>query len=114
LNSAGPDGTQCVFSKKWGTNEFRLLLTPNGADNDIKFYLNGQEKNFGLLGMGYKHLAFTIDSSGGNRTVTAYKNGVSMGSNTFSGVGGNWSDTTQTWVLGARPVAAAKPTTTEG
>jgi hypothetical protein len=102
LNSAGPDGTQCVLSKKWGSNDFRLLLTPNGADNDIKFYLNGQEKNFGLLGMGYKHLAFTIDSSGGNRTVTAYKNGVSIGSNTFSGVGGNWSDTTQTWVLGAR------------
>ncbi|MBL7797264.1 MAG: T9SS type A sorting domain-containing protein [Saprospiraceae bacterium] len=103
LNSAGPDGTQCVFSKKWGTNEFRLLLTPNGADNDIKFYLNGQEKNFGLLGMGYKHLAFTIDSSGGSRTVTAYKNGTSLGSHTFTGVGGNWSDPAEVWMLGARP-----------
>ncbi|MEQ1745970.1 MAG: LamG domain-containing protein, partial [Saprospiraceae bacterium] len=103
INSAGPDGSQCVISKKWGTNDFRLMLTPNGTDNDIKFVINGQEKNFGLLGMGYKHLAFTIDSSGTNRTVTAYKNGVSLGSHTFTNVGGNWSDTSQTWMLGARP-----------
>jgi len=103
VNSAGPDGTQCVFSKKWGSEEFQLLLTPNGADNDIKFYITGQEKNFGLLGMGYQHLAFTIDSSGSNRTVTAYKNGVSLGSHTFTSVTGNWSDTSQVWMLGARP-----------
>jgi hypothetical protein len=56
------------------------------------FYLNGQEHNFGTLGMGYQHLAFTIDSSGTNRTVTAYKNGAPLGSHTFIGVTGDWSN----------------------
>lgn len=104
VNSSGPDGTQCLLSKKWGTNDFRLQLTPNGTDNDVKMYLNGQEHTFGLLGIRYQHLAFTIDSSGNNRTVTAYKNGVQLGSSyTFVGVTGNWSEVGQDWMMGARP-----------
>jgi len=104
LNSGGPDGTQCVLTKKWGTNDFRLILTPNGTDNDVKIQFNGAEHNFGLLGIRYQHLAFTIDSSGTNRTITAYKNGVPFGTpHTFTGVTGNWSDPAQTWMLGARP-----------
>jgi hypothetical protein len=108
VNSAGPDGEQCLLSKKWPDNDFRLLLKPNMLDNNIWFYLNGQEHNFGDLGMGYQHLAFTIDSSGTDRVVTAYKNGVSIGSQTFTGVTGNWSDTTQTWMVGARPSGMAR------
>jgi len=100
VNSAGPDGEQCVLAKKWPGNDFRLLLEPNGNTSDIKFYLNAQEHNFGPLGLGYQHLAFTLDSATG--TVTAYKNGVSLGSHAFVGVTGNWSDTTTNWVLGAR------------
>jgi len=104
VNSSGPDGTQCLLSKKWSGNDFRLLLTPNGTDNDVKVYLNGAEHTFGTLGIRYQHLAFTIDSSGGNRTVTAYKNGVPFGvPHTFSGVSGNWSEPGQTWMVGARP-----------
>ena len=104
VNSGGPDGTQCLLSKKWGTNDFRLLLTPNGTDNNVKIYLNGAEHTFGTLGIRYQHLAFTIDSSGNNRTVTAYKNGVPFGAPyTFTGVTGNWSEANQTWMLGARP-----------
>ncbi len=106
--SAGPDGDQCLLSKKWPGNDFRLLLKANGLDNDVVFYLNGQEKIFGALGMGYQHLAFTIDSSGNNRTVTAYKNGAPLGTaHVFNGVTGNWVDSTQQWVLGARPSGAA-------
>lgn len=102
-NSAGPDGEQCLFSKKWGSNEIRLLLSPNGTDNDVKLWINGTEHNFGPLGMRYQHLAFTIDSSGSDRTVTAYKNGQPFGlPYTFTGIYGNASDTTQQWVLGAR------------
>lgn len=101
--SSGPDGTQCLLSKRWGTNDFRLLLVPNGNTSDVKFYLNGVEKTFGTLGVGYQHLAFTIDSSGSNRTVTAYKNGVPFGTpGTFSGVTGDWSELNSNWIMGAR------------
>ncbi len=100
VNSAGADGEQCLISKTWPGNDFRLLLKENGIENEIWFYINGQQHNFGALGVGYQHLAFTIDSTTGN--VSAYKNGVSLGSHTFTGVTGNWSDTTKTWILGAR------------
>jgi hypothetical protein len=103
VNSAGPAGEQCLLSKVWPGNNFRLLLKPNGTDNDVFFYLNGQEHNFGQLGMGYQHLAFTIDSSGNDRMVTAYKNGIPFGAaSTFAGVTGNWSDSTRNWIVGAR------------
>ena len=103
VNSAGPDGEQVLLSKRWPNNDFRLLLKANGLDNEIWFYLNGQEHNFGDLGVGYRHLAFTIDSTGNDRMVTAYKDGALLGSHTFNGVTGDWSDTTEVWMLGARP-----------
>ncbi|MBK9337220.1 MAG: T9SS type A sorting domain-containing protein [Lewinellaceae bacterium] len=103
VNSAGPDGTQCLLSKKWSGNDFRVLLEPNGVLNELKIYLNGAEHNFGNLGLGYQHLAFTIDSSGTDRTITAYKNGQPFGApHTFGGVSGNWSNPAGAWVLGAR------------
>ncbi|MFN0014906.1 MAG: LamG domain-containing protein, partial [Saprospiraceae bacterium] len=102
VNSAGPNGDQCLLSKRWPGNEFRVFLRENGLSSDIMFLLNGQEKNFGTLGMGYQHLAFTIDSSGTNRTVTAYKNGAPLGSHTFTGVTGDWSNPSETWFLGSR------------
>ena len=109
VNSAGPDGTQCLLSKRWGAEDFQLLLRPNGTSSDVIFYLTGFEHNFGLLGMGYQHLAFTIDSSGANRTVTAYKNGVPFGTpHTFTGVTGNWSEPGKTWMVGARPNGAGQ------
>ncbi len=104
VNSAGPDGDQCLLSKRWQGNEFRLLLRQNGSNNEVRFYLNGAEHHFGDLGLGYQYLAFTIDSSGNSRTVTAYKNGQPFGApHTFNMVNGNWSDTTQLWMVGARP-----------
>lgn len=107
VNSAGPDGEQCLVSKRWVNNEFRLLVKQNGLLNEVWFYLNGQEHNFGNLGMGYQHLAFTIDSSGNSRTVAAYKNGIPFGTpHTFTSTG-NWSDPTQNWILGARPSGAS-------
>ncbi|MEI6412491.1 MAG: LamG domain-containing protein, partial [Bacteroidota bacterium] len=102
VNSSGPDGDQCILSKKWGNNDFRLLLSPNGAINTLKFYLNGTENTLGTLGSGYQHLAFTIDSSAAGRVISTYKNGTLLSTNTFTGVSGNWSDTTQQWVIGAR------------
>ncbi|MEY3194856.1 MAG: hypothetical protein RIQ78_953, partial [Bacteroidota bacterium] len=102
MNSFGPDGQQCVLSKKWGSNEFRLYLTPNGSSNDLGCYFNGDTYIVGTLGVGYQHLAITIDSTGSSRNVEVYINGVSTGGHTFSGVSGNGSDTTQTWLVGAR------------
>ncbi len=101
VNSAGPDGDQCLISKTWPGQDFRLLLKPNGNTSDIIFYLTGAEHNFGPLGIGYQHLAFTLDSA--THTVAAYKNGVALGSHSFPAWTGNWSDTTTNWMLGARP-----------
>lgn len=106
VNSAGPDGTQCLLSKKWGSNEFRLMLQPNGLNNEIIVHLNGVESNFGNLGNGYQHLAFTWNGTTG--VLAGYKNGVLLNTSTFSGVTGNWSDPAEEWVLGARKNGAAK------
>ncbi len=103
VNSAGPDGEQCLLSKRWPGNEFRLLLKENGLMSELWFYLNGQEHNFGDLGMGYQHIAFTLEKIGNDLLVTAYKNGVSLGNHTFTGITGDWSDAAETWMLGARP-----------
>ena len=100
VNSAGPDGPQCIVSKKWSGNEFRLMLVPNGLVNDIKIVLNGQEHNYGQIANGYQHLAFTLDSLTGN--VAGYKNGNILGSFAYGNVSGNWSSPTEPWLLGAR------------
>ncbi len=105
VNSAGPDGTQCIVSKKWSGHEFRLMLVPNGLSNDIMIHLDGQEQVYGQLGNGYQHLAFTLDSLSGN--VKGYKNGVLLNSFTYSGITGNWSDPVEPWLLGARNNGAA-------
>jgi hypothetical protein len=102
INSAGPDGLQTILAKKWnGSNSFQLQLQPNGVDNSILFRLNGQVQDFGLLGIGYHHLAFTLDSTGASTQVTAYKDGVLIGSATMPAYTGNWSEPTQPWTLGA-------------
>ncbi len=102
-SSGGPDGFQCLLSKAWPGNDFRLLLKPNGNTSDIYFYLTGQEHNFGPLGLGYQHLAFTLETTGNSLLVTAYKGGVLLGNHTFTGVTGDWTDPVSPWRLGARP-----------
>jgi hypothetical protein len=104
VNSEGPDGTQCILSKKWGGNDFRLSLAPSGGGvmNHLQFYLNGTQNDLGDFGSGYKHLAFTMDSTSSGLVVNTYKNGTLLSTNTYPGVNGNWSDTTQQWVVGAR------------
>ncbi len=115
VNNTTPNGEQCLLSKKWPGNDFRLLLKQNGLTSNVWFYLNGQEHHFGDLGMGYQHLAFTLDSSGTDRTITAYKNGTPFGvPHTFSGVTGNWSDTTEHWILGARSSGMSRTDHFEG
>jgi hypothetical protein len=58
-------------------------LKPNGLTNDIWFYLNGQEHNFGDLGMGYQHLAFTLDSRPATNCGDGLQKRRSLGSHTF-------------------------------
>ncbi len=102
INSAGPDGLQTILAKKWnGSNSFQLQLQANGVDNNILFRLNGQVQDFGLLGLGYHHLAFNIDSSATGTQVTAYKDGVLLGTALLPAYSGNWSEPTQDWTLGA-------------
>jgi Concanavalin A-like lectin/glucanases superfamily/Secretion system C-terminal sorting domain len=105
VNSSGPNGTQCLLSKKWGSNEFRILLVPNGLDNQINVNINGTLGSFGNLGTGFQHLAFTWNGLTG--TLTGYKNGVLVGSKTYSGATGDWSDAANGWVLGAQKTGAS-------
>lgn len=106
VNNASITGTQSLLSKKWGSNEFRFYLEPNGQNNEIKVYLNGNIRSYGNLGNGFQHLALTIDSLTG--VVQGYRNGISVGSHVFAGVTGNWSDTTKVWVVGARDDGGTK------
>ena len=106
VNNASITGTQSLLSKKWGGNEFRLYLEPNGLNNEIKVYLNGNIRSYGNLGNGFQHLALTIDSLSG--VVQGFRNGISAGSHVFAGVTGNWSDTTKVWVVGARDNGGTK------
>lgn len=101
VNSAGPDGIQCLLSKRWDSWDFRLMLD---SFNNIKCYLNGIEALAGPLGVGFQHLAITIDSSASGTLINVYQNGTALGTQmTFPTYTGNWSDDMQAWVLGARP-----------
>ncbi|MCK6691878.1 MAG: LamG domain-containing protein, partial [Thermoanaerobaculia bacterium] len=106
VNSAGPDGAQCLLYKKLGATEFRLILEPDGLNNVIRVFLNGATQTFGHLGTGYQHLAFTYNNQTGSLAV--YKNGVLIGTSSFPTVSGDWSDPAHPWVLGAREDGAGK------
>lgn len=102
INTAGPDGEQCVLSKNWQNNQFQVRLQPDDVDNDVLVNINGTTTTLGQLGMGYQHLAFTIDQS--SNQLQAYKNGEAFGSmvslpNDYD----NFSDSTdvQSWFVGA-------------
>jgi hypothetical protein len=108
-NSAGPDGTQCLLSKKWANgNDFQLLLQPAGLDNNIVLKLNNTAQTFGLFGLGYHHLAIEIDSSASNTTMTLFKDGVLVSSFQFPATTGSWSDPNEKWVVGARKSGNSK------
>ncbi len=106
VNSAGVDGFQCLLAKQWGSgNEFRIVLAPNGTQNEIRVVLNENVRTFGNLGSDYQHLAFTWDSTA--RTMQLYKNGQVGTAQTFPLIAvnsGNWSDSdpAKTWILGKR------------
>jgi len=102
VNSGGPNGDQVLLAKRWDANDFRLMLREEGVNSRIFFQLNGGEANFGLLGNNYQHLAFTIESGGASTIVTAYKNGVLIGTANLPAITGNWSSPSEPWTVGAR------------
>ncbi len=97
VNSAGPSGTQGILIKNLGNATFKVELEENGLDNDINVHLNGVTHTYGLLGSGYKHLAFTWDST--TNTIKGYKNGVLLNSFSYPAVTGQWSGH-GAWVFG--------------
>ncbi|HEX5113010.1 MAG TPA: LamG domain-containing protein, partial [Saprospiraceae bacterium] len=101
VNSAGVDGFQTILSKQWGTNEFRLMVAPDGTNNQIRVYLNGTVHDYGVLGTGYHLITMTWDSL--SRKAVVYKDSTSLGSFTFpNSVTGDWSDPAKPWYLGKR------------
>ncbi|MBK9981979.1 MAG: T9SS type A sorting domain-containing protein [Saprospiraceae bacterium] len=99
VNSNEPDGTQCLVSKRWGSNEFRIELIALGVGNHLFVTLNGEQTDFGTIASGYQHLAITLDSLTG--IVAVFANGVNLDSHAYPGVIGNFSDTSEVWLLGA-------------
>lgn len=109
-NSAGPDGRQSLLSKKWGTNDFRIELEQAVNSNFLQMSVNGSTQSFGIVGQGYQHLAFNLTQTGSTLRADGFVNGVAAGSRFFTlPAAGNWSDTTQNWMLGAR-LNGATPT----
>lgn len=105
VNSGGPNGAQCVLSKVWDNNDFRVMLyqnMSNTAESELRLYLNGTEQMVAMLPTGYRHLAFTIDSVGDSRVIDTYLDGTLKATNTFSNISGNFSADNTRWVLGAR------------
>ncbi|MBL7809148.1 MAG: LamG domain-containing protein, partial [Saprospiraceae bacterium] len=103
VNSASPDGIQTILAKRWNlSNSFQLMLEPVGIDNHIIVKLNNQAHDFGVLGIGYHHLAFTIDSTGSSTKIRAYKDGVDLGEAVLPAYTGTWLEPSEPWVLGAR------------
>ncbi len=114
FNSAGPDGNQTVIEKFFFNTEteenesFELILRPDGADNEIVFYLAGEETSLGNLGMRYQHLAFTIDSI--NQQIQAYKNGEPLNVSINLPAGVSWKEFEfPGWTLGAGRTLALDP-----
>ncbi len=105
VNNGGPNGAQCLVSKIWAGNDFRVMLYPdatNSALNELRVYLNGTENVVGTLPTGYRHLAFTIDSLGGSRQIDTYIDGALASTDVFDNIDGNFSEDGTNWVLGAR------------
>lgn len=105
VNSGGPNGAQCILSKIWDNNDFRVMLyqnMSNTAESELRLYLNGTEQTVAMLPTGYRHLAFTIDSVGDSRVIDTYLDGTLKATNTFSNISGNFSADNTRWVLGAR------------
>jgi len=105
VNSGGPNGAQCILSKVWDNNDFRVMLYPDGSNtsvSELRVYLDGDEQTVATLATGYRHLAFTIDSIGDTRVIDTYLDGSYQGTNTFSNISGNFSEDSTNWVLGAR------------
>jgi hypothetical protein len=97
-NSTGSTGIQTILSKKSDINDFRVFLEPMGIEQQLKMTLNGDTHTFGILGSGFQHLAITIDSL--SNAVQIFKNGVSIGTHTFSGAMGNLAEGASPWRLG--------------
>ena len=98
VNNTGSSGIQTILCKKSDINDFKLFLEPVGIDQELKMTLNGDTHAFGNLGTGFQHLAITIDSV--SNAVQIYKNGVSIGTHTFSGTMGNLGESASPWRLG--------------
>ncbi len=105
VNNSGNTGTQTLASKKTTGNDFKVFLVPSGIHQVINISLNGSSHSFGNLGTGFQHLAITIDST--SNFVQVYKNGVSIGSHTFSGTLGNLAESNTPWRLGVHDTGAS-------
>lgn len=99
VNTAGATGIQTILSKKSDQNDFKVFLDPVGIDQELKIMLNGTTQSFGILGSGFQHLAITLDSV--SNDVQVYKNGISLGTQNFSGTMGNLAEGSFPWRLGA-------------
>ncbi|MBK8699030.1 MAG: T9SS type A sorting domain-containing protein [Saprospiraceae bacterium] len=105
VNNSGATGPQTIVSKRSTSNDLKVFLTPSGINQVLNISLNGGTHAFGNLGAGFQHLAITIDST--NNVVQVYKNGVAIGSHTFSGTLGNLATSNSPWRIGVHDTGSS-------
>ncbi len=100
VNQSEPGGDQALLSKYWsGGSQGATLRVSNGI---VQMAINGSgQVDLGPLGIGYKHLALTINNTSTSNEVTLYINGAAVGSHSFPATTGDWSAVGERWTVGA-------------
>ncbi len=103
VNQSEPNnanGNEVFLHKSWGAGGSQFFFLQN-IGNTLQVNLNGSTYQFGALGLGYRHLAVTIQRTPTNTLISVYNNGVLAGSVAAVPTTGDWSEPGYSWNLGA-------------
>ncbi len=96
FNSSNNPSAQTLVSKKFGSDEFKVSLVPNGNAKVLQVSTNGSNViQTSPISVGYNHLTIKLDNN--NLTVFVNTNQVAAGTIDISGI----NDATYQWILGA-------------
>ncbi len=108
VNQDLPTGDESLLYKQWGPGggqSFNLRL----VNGQVVAALNGVEAPaFGVLGLGYHHLAVTLKKTPGNTVVEAFVDGNLLASRTLPLYTGDFSEPGLQWLVGTLTAAGSK------
>jgi len=99
-NESETNNDGVLLQKAWGPGGSNFFVLQNYLGT-IRVIVNGDIFDFGPLGIGYQHLALTIDRSPTATAISVYKNGTLLGSHNFPATTGDWSEPGYLWNVGA-------------